>query len=253
MSFTVIIPARMKSTRLPEKPLKDICGKPMIVRVAEAASRTGASRIAVATDHEAIYEACRTAGIECVMTRADHPTGTDRLAEAASLLGLAADEIVVNIQGDEPLMPAEAVNQTAALLADRPECAVATAPIRSRPLKTSLAPTSSKLSSTAAAMRSPSRAAPIPWPRDAFRKDQTKLPEGFRPLHHLGLYAYRVGFLKKFPTLAPAPIEEAESLEQLRALWNGEKIAVLVLHQALPAGVDTEEDLERVRAVFASR
>ena len=127
MSFTVIIPARMKSTRLPEKPLKDICGKPMIVRVAEAASRTGASRIAVATDHEAIYEACRTAGIECVMTRADHPTGTDRLAEAASLLGLAADEIVVNIQGDEPLMPAEAVNQTAALLADRPECAVATA------------------------------------------------------------------------------------------------------------------------------
>ena len=109
------------------KPLKDICGKPMIVRVAEAASRTGASRIAVATDHEAIYEACRTAGIECVMTRADHPTGTDRLAEAASLLGLAADEIVVNIQGDEPLMPAQAVNQTAALLADRPECAVATA------------------------------------------------------------------------------------------------------------------------------
>ena len=144
MSFTVIIPARMKSTRLPEKPLKDICGKPMIVRVAEAASRTGASRIAVATDHEAIYEACRTAGIECVMTRADHPTGTDRLAEAASLLGLAADEIVVNIQGDEPLMPAEAVNQTAALLADRPECA------------------SSKLSSTAAAMRSPSRAPLFP-------------------------------------------------------------------------------------------
>ena len=127
MSFTVIIPARMKSTRLPEKPLKDICGKPMIVRVAEAASHTGASRIAVATDHEAIYEACRTAGIECVMTRADHPTGTDRLAEAASLLGLAADEIVVNIQGDEPLMPAEAVNRGTLSVKIRPSCPKASA------------------------------------------------------------------------------------------------------------------------------
>ena len=159
MSFTVIIPARMKSTRLPEKPLKDICGKPMIVRVAEAASRTGASRIAVATDHEAIYEACRTAGIECVMTRADHPTGTDRLAEAASLLGLAADEIVVNIQGDEPLMPAEAVNRFLRIVRN---ARLQPLPIRSRPLKTSLAPTSSKLSSTAAAMRSPSRAPLFP-------------------------------------------------------------------------------------------
>lgn len=253
MSFTVIIPARMKSTRLPEKPLKDICGKPMIVRVAEAASRTGASRIAVATDHEAIYEACRTAGIECVMTRADHPTGTDRLAEAASLLGLAADEIVVNIQGDEPLMPAEAVNQTAALLADRPECAVATAAHTLTSIEDFFSPNVVKIELDSRGNALTFSRAPIPWPRDAFRKDQTKLPEGFRPLHHLGLYAYRVGFLKKFPTLAPAPIEEAESLEQLRALWNGEKIAVLVLHQALPAGVDTEEDLERVRAVFASR
>ena len=234
MSFTVIIPARMKSTRLPEKPLKDICGKPMIVRVAEAASRTGASRIAVATDHEAIYEACRTAGIECVMTRADHPTGTDRLAEAASLLGLAADEIVVNIQGDEPLMPAEAVNQTAALLADRPECAVATAAHTLTSIEDFFSPNVVKVELDNRGNALTFSRAPI-------------------PLHHLGLYAYRVGFLKKFPTLAPAPIEEAESLEQLRALWNGEKIAVLVLHQALPAGVDTEEDLERVRAVFASR
>ena len=244
MSFTVIIPARMKSTRLPEKPLKDICGKPMIVRVAEAASRTGASRIAVATDHEAIYEACRTAGIECVMTCAHHPTGT---------LGLAADEIVVNIQGDEPLMPAEAVNQTAALLADRPECAVATAAHTLTSIEDFFSPNVVKVELDSRGNALTFSRAPIPWPRDAFRKDKTKLPEGFRPLHHLGLYAYRVGFLKKFPTLAPAPIEEAESLEQLRALWNGEKIAVLVLHQALPAGVDTEEDLERVRAVFASR
>ena len=187
MSFTVIIPARMKSTRLPEKPLKDICGKPMIVRVAEAASRTGASRIAVATDHEAIYEACRTAGIECVMTRADHPTGTDRLAEAASLLGLAADEIVVNIQGDEPLMPAEAVNQTAALLADRPECAVATAAHTLTSIEDFFSPNVVKveLDNRGNALTLLTR--PYSWPRDAFRKDQTKLPEGFRPLHHLGL------------------------------------------------------------------
>ena len=187
MSFTVIIPARMESTRLPEKPLKDICGKPMIVRVAEAASRTGASRIAVATDHEAIYEACRTAGIECVMTRADHPTGTDRLSEAASLLGLAADEIVINIQGDEPLMPAEAVNQTAALLADRPECAVATAAHTLTSIEDFFSPNVVKVELDSRGNALTFSRAPIPWPRDAFRKDQPQLPEGFRPLHHLSL------------------------------------------------------------------
>ena len=253
MSFTVIIPARMKSTRLPQKPLKDICGKPMIVRVAEAAAATGASRVAVATDHEAILEACRAAGVECVMTRADHATGTDRLAEAAKLLGLAPDEIVVNIQGDEPLMPAEAVNQTAALLAERPECAIATAAHTLSSVEEFFNPNVVKVELDGRGNALTFSRAPIPWPRDAFREDRTKLPEGFRPLHHLGLYAYRVSFLEKFPQLPPAPIEQIESLEQLRALWNGEKIAVLVLDEALPAGVDTEEDLERVRAVFAKR
>ena len=150
-------------------------------------------------------------------------------------------------------MPAEAVNQTAALLADRPECAVATAAHTLTSIEDFFSPNVVKVELDRRGNALTFSRAPIPWPRDAFRKDQTKLPEGFCPLHHLGLYAYRVGFLKKFPTLAPAPIEEAENLEQLRALWNGEKIAVLVLHQALPAGVDTEADLERVRAVFASR
>lgn len=250
MSFTIIIPARMKSTRLPEKPLKDILGKPMIVRVAEAARRTKASRIAVATDHEAILEACRTAGVECVLTSPDHPTGTDRLAEAARLLGLAPDEIVVNVQGDEPLMPADVVNDAAALLESRPECAIATAAHTIHSVEDFMNPNVVKVELDHRGNALTFSRAPIPWPRDAFRAPPKRLPEGFRALHHLGLYAYRVAFLEKFPTLPPAPIEEAESLEQLRALWNGEEIAVLVLDAALPAGVDTEADLERVREVF---
>lgn len=253
MSFTVIIPARMKSTRLPEKPLKDICGKPMIVRVAEAARATGASRIAVATDHADILKACLDAGIEAVMTSEDCATGTDRLAEAAERLGLGPDEIVVNVQGDEPLMPAEAVNRTAELLAERPECAIATAAHTLTSVEDFFNPNVVKVELDGRGNALTFSRAPIPWPRDAFREDRTKLPEGFRPLHHLGLYAYRVGFLRRFPTLPPAPIERTESLEQLRALWNGERIAVLVLDKALPAGVDTEEDLERVRAIFAAR
>ena len=241
MSFTIIIPARMKSTRLPEKPLKDILGKPMIVRVAEAARRTKAARVAVATDHEAILEACRAAGVEAVLTSPDHPTGTDRLAEAARLLGLGPDEIVVNVQGDEPLMPANVVNEAAELLASRPECAIATAAHTLTSIEDFFSPNVVKVELDARGNALTFSRAPIPWPRDAFRKDQSKL------------YAYRVAFLEKFPTLPPAPIEETESLEQLRALWNGEKIAVLVLDEALPAGVDTEADLERVREVFKAR
>ena len=199
MSFTVIIPARMKSTRLPEKPLKDICGKPMIVRVAEAASRTGASRIAVATDHEAIYEACRTAGIECVMTRADHPTGTDRLAEAASLLGLAADEIVVNIQGDEPLMPAEAVNQTAALLADRPECAVATAAHTLTSIEDFFSPNVVKVELDNRGNALTFSRAPIPWPRDAFRKRSDQAARRLPPAPPFGALRLPSRLSKEIP------------------------------------------------------
>lgn len=253
MSFTIIIPARMKSTRLPEKPLKDILGRPMIVRVAEAARRTRAARIVVATDHPAILEACRANGVEAVMTREDHATGTDRLAEAARLLGLGPDEIVVNLQGDEPLMPADVVNDVAELLAGRPECAIATAAHTIHSVEDFFNPNVVKVELDGRGNALTFSRAPIPWPRDAFREDRSRLPEGFRPLHHLGLYAYRVAFLEKFPSLPPAPIERTESLEQLRALWNGDRIAVLVLDEALPAGVDTEADLERVREVFRRR
>ena len=253
MAFTVIIPARMKSTRLPEKPLKLIEGVPMVVRVAETAARSNASRVVVATDDERILEACRAAGVEALLTRADHPTGTDRLAEAVEALGLADDEVVVNVQGDEPLMPPEIVNDVAALLLSRPACAMSTAAHTIDDIESFMNPNVVKVALDQDGNALTFSRAPIPWPRDAFREDRTKLPADFSPLHHLGLYAYRVRFLKRFPTLPQAPIERIESLEQLRALYFGEKIAVLVLDQALPAGVDTEADLERVRAIYRER
>lgn len=253
MSYTILIPARMKSTRLPEKPLKPIEGKPMIVRVAETVRAARADRIVVATDHEAILEACRAEGVECVLTKPDHPTGTDRLSEAVASLGLPDDAVVVNVQGDEPLMPVDVVDAVAELLISRPECAMATAAHTIEDLKSFLNPNVVKVELDARGNAMTFSRAPIPWPRDAFRADPGRMPEGFRPLHHLGLYAYRVSFLKKFPTLPPSPLEATESLEQLRAMYHGDKIAVLVLDAALPAGVDTEEDLERVRAIYRER
>lgn len=251
MSFTVIIPARLKSTRLPNKPLADICGKPMIVRVAERALESGADRVAVALDDESVAGPCREAGLHVIMTSPDHPTGTDRLSEAARKLGLADDDIVVNLQGDEPLMPINVIRDVAALLESRPDCAMATAAHTIHDVESFLNPNVVKVVLDERGTAITFSRAPIPWPRDHFRKTQASLPEGFAPLHHLGLYAYRAGFLKRFPTLAQAPLEKTESLEQLRALYYGEKIAVMVLDAALPAGVDTAEDLERVRAVYA--
>lgn len=246
MSFTVVIPARMKSTRLPEKPLKLIAGKPMVVRVAETASRSEASRVVVATDHPAIEAVCREYGVEVVMTRESHPTGTDRLAEAVTKLGLSDDEIIVNVQGDEPLMPPEAVNAVANLLVERPQCAISTAAHPILDIENFRNPNVVKVVLDVEGNAITFSRAPIPYPRDEWRKDDGLLPTAVKPLHHLGLYAYRVGFLRRFPTLRQAPIEKSESLEQLRALYYGEKIAVLILNQELPAGVDTEEDLERV-------
>ena len=250
MSFTVVIPARMKSTRLPEKPLKLIAGKPMVVRVAETASRSEASRVVVATDHPAIEAACREYGVEVVMTKESHPTGTDRLAEAVTKLGLSDDEIIVNVQGDEPLMPPEAVNAVAKLLVERPQCAISTAAHPILDIENFRNPNVVKVVLDVEGNAITFSRAPIPYPRDEWRKDDGLLPTAVRPLHHLGLYAYRVGFLRRFPTLRQAPIEKSESLEQLRALYYGEKIAVLVLDKELPAGVDTEKDLERVCCLF---
>ena len=246
MSFTVVIPARMKSTRLPEKPLKLIAGKPMVVRVAETASRSEASRVVVATDHPAIEAVCREYGVEVVMTRESHPTGTDRLAEAVTKLGLSDDEIIVNVQGDEPLMPPEAVNAVAKLLVERPQCAISTAAHPILDIENFRNPNVVKVVLDVEGNAITFSRAPIPYPRDEWRKDDGLLPTAVKPLHHLGLYAYRVGFLRRFPTLRQAPIEKSESLEQLRALYYGEKIAVLVLDKELPPGVDTEDDLARV-------
>ena len=177
------------------------------------------------TDHDDIVKACTENGIEAVLTKETHPTGTDRLSEAATLMGLADDTIVVNVQGDEPLIPPEVVGRVAKTLEEAPDCAIATA---AHPIET----------------------LEIPWPRDAFKDGQKALPQGFTALHHIGIYAYRVAFLKRFPALTRAPIEAAESLEQLRAMWHGYKIAVTVLSANLPAGVDTAEDLERVRRLW---
>ncbi|MBE5702606.1 3-deoxy-manno-octulosonate cytidylyltransferase [Duodenibacillus massiliensis] len=250
MSFAVIIPARMHSTRLPNKPLMDIAGKPMVVRVAERAALSGASRVAVATDHDDIVKACTENGIEAVLTKETHPTGTDRLSEAATLMGLADDTIVVNVQGDEPLIPPEVVGRVAKTLEEAPDCAIATATHPIETLESFLNPNVVKVELDGTNRAMTFSRAPIPWPRDAFKDGQKALPQGFTALHHIGIYAYRVAFLKRFPALTRAPIEAAESLEQLRAMWHGYKIAVTVLSANLPAGVDTAEDLERVRRLW---
>ena len=250
MTYTIVIPARMHSTRLPGKPLADIEGKPMIVRVAERARLTEASRIIVATDHPAIVEARAASGVEAMLTSESHPTGTDRLSEVVKRLSLEGDEVVVNIQGDEPLIPPSVVDRVASLLAQKPGCAIATAAHPIAGIDDFLNPNVVKVELNALGEAMTFTRAPVPWPRDAFLKDPRKLPEHFSALHHIGLYAYRARFLRVFPDLPPAPIEKTESLEQLRALWNGEQIAVLVLNEALPAGVDTAADLERVRAAY---
>lgn len=253
MSFVILIPARMKSTRLPNKPMADIEGLPMIVRVAERGRAAGADRVVVATDHEDIERVCREHGVEVVMTSASHPTGTDRLAEAVSKLGLADDEIVVNLQGDEPLMPVDVMQRVAALLAEHPDWAMTTAAHTMKDVEDFLNPNVVKVTCDVNGKALTFSRAPIPWPRDHFRETKAYLPEGFEALHHLGLYAYRVAFLKAFPTLKQAPIEKFESLEQLRALYYGYEIGVLTLDAALPAGVDTEADLERVRAIYRAK
>lgn len=247
MAFTVIIPARLKSSRLPDKPLADICGEPMVVRTARRAALSGADRTIVAVDDRAVLDVVEAAGFEAVLTRADHPTGTDRLSEVVERLGLADDEIVVNLQGDEPVMPPYVLEQVAAVLEAHPESQMATAAHPITDIESFMNPNVVKVVLDAEGHAITFSRAPVPWPRDAFREDKTKLPENLGALHHIGLYAYRAGFLRRFPTLEQAPLEKTESLEQLRALYYGDRISVMVLDEALPAGVDTAEDLERVR------
>ena len=247
--FTVIIPARLASSRLPEKALADIAGKPMVVRVAERAKLSEAQRIVVATDHTAIAAACSEYGIEAVLTGKQHTSGTARLAEAALLLGMADSDIAVNVQGDEPLIDPALINRTAELLgSSSAQMATAAHPIAD--VAEFLNPNCVKVVLDQRRNALYFSRAPIAWPRDAFAETQAVLPEGFAPLRHIGLYAYRVGFLHQYVGLPPSPLENIESLEQLRVLWHGGKIAVTVCDNAPAAGVDTAEDLQRVRDWF---
>jgi len=251
--FTVLIPARYASTRLPGKALADIAGKPMVVRVAENARKSGAGRVVIATDDERIREAARAHDVEAVLTRADHPTGTDRLAEAAVALGLDDGEIVVNVQGDEPLLAPELIRRVAVLLASRPDAAIATACHPIDDVDEAFNPNIVKVVLDARGNALYFSRATIPWARDAFASGAPAdaLAAGLPVYRHYGLYAYRVDFLRRFPKLAPAAIERFEALEQLRALWHGERIVVEITTGTPAPGVDTPEDLARVRALHA--
>lgn len=257
MTFTVLIPARLASTRLPNKPLADIGGAPMVVRVAQrvlsSTGLAGRARVVVAGDSPLIVQACQAHGVEAVLTRTDHPSGSDRLAEACDLLRLGDDEIVVNVQGDEPLIDPSLVAAVAGLLLNQPAASMSTAAhaINSEAEFNNRNVVKVVLDAQGLALYF-SRA-PIPCWRDQplTANGNTALPSP-PPLRHIGLYAYRVGFLRRFPTLAQAPIEVTESLEQLRALWHGYRIAVHIAPHAPGPGVDTPEDLERVRRLFGA-
>ncbi|MEY4294984.1 MAG: 3-deoxy-manno-octulosonate cytidylyltransferase [Pseudomonadota bacterium] len=251
-AFTILIPARLASTRLPNKPLADIVGVPMIVRVAQQAALSNASQIVVATDSEQVAAICKSHQTSVVMTRSDHPSGSDRLAEACVQLGLANDAIVINVQGDEPLIDPALINAVADCLIARPDCAMSTAAHtitdvsewnNSNIVKVVLDAKNTALYFSRSL---------IPYDRDGRRSVEMAL-QAVLPLRHIGIYGYRVGFLKRFPSLAQAPIEQLEALEQLRALWHGERIAVHVCDKAAGIGVDTPADLERVRTIFSAR
>jgi 3-deoxy-manno-octulosonate cytidylyltransferase (CMP-KDO synthetase) len=250
MSFVVIIPARLASTRLPNKPLADLGGKPMVVRVAERAQQSGASRIIVATDHADIAAACAAHGVEACMTRADHPSGTDRIAEVAHTLGLAPDAVVVNLQGDEPLIDPALLAACAARIS--PDVPMATCAHPLSDVQDAFNPNVVKVVLDKAGRALYFSRATIPWHRDGFAASREQLPAGYVPLRHIGLYAYSNAFLQRYPQLEASPLESIEALEQLRVLWHGVPIAVHVTAEAPHAGVDTPADLERVRLFYAS-
>ena len=268
LPFHVVIPARLGSTRLPRKPLVLIAGKPMVVRVAEQAAKSGAQQIWIATDHQAILAAVQEHGFKACLTKSSHISGTDRIAEVAEQQQWPDDTIVVNVQGDEPLIPPQLIHDVAQHLHDHPQCVMSTA---CHPFH------------DVASMRNPNvvkvvldkqdnalyfSRAPIPFPRDTFNflpeEKDTSSPalaggkveinvDKVAAHRHIGIYAYRAGFLRAFHQLVPAPIEKIEALEQLRVLWHGYKIGVFISADAMPGGVDTEQDLITVRKIFEPR
>ena len=251
MPFTVLIPARLASSRLPDKPLADIAGKPMVVHVAQRAARSGAERVVVACDDIRIAQACVAHGVQAVMTRTDHVSGSDRLAQACELLGLQGDDVVVNVQGDEPLIDPALVRRVAELLVERTDCVMSTAAHPLADVAEYLNTNVVKVVLDAASRALYFSRAPLPWWRDGHAHGVQRLPEP-APLRHLGLYAYRAGFLRGFPSLPPSALETCEALEQLRVLWHGHRIVVHVQAHGPGPGVDTPEDLARVRSIFAA-
>ncbi|MCE0463562.1 MULTISPECIES: 3-deoxy-manno-octulosonate cytidylyltransferase [Pseudomonas] len=249
-AFTVVIPSRFASTRLPGKPLLPIAGKPMIQHVWEQACKSSAGRVVVATDDARIVEACNGFGAEVVLTREDHNSGTDRLAEVAAKLGLEPDAIVVNVQGDEPMIPPSVIDQVAANLAAHPEARMATLAEPIKDVQTLFNPNVVKVVSDLNGLALTFSRATLPWARDAFAQSRDVMPDGVPYRRHIGIYAYRAGFLQDFVNWGPCWLENTESLEQLRALWHGVRIHVDDALIAPPTGVDTPEDLERVRRLL---
>jgi 3-deoxy-manno-octulosonate cytidylyltransferase (CMP-KDO synthetase) len=250
LSFVVLIPARLASTRLPRKALADIGGVPMIVRVARRAAASKAARVVVAADDAEIVAACTTHGVAAVLTSPEHATGSDRIAEASRALALGDDAVVVNVQGDEPLVEPALIDACAALLDERRDCVMSTVAHAIAERADFVNPNIVKVVLDARGLALYFSRAPIPWPRD----DAGAAPAAMAltPLRHVGLYAYRTGFLQRFPQLAHSPLEDVEHLEQLRVLWHGERIAVHVSTLAAGVGVDTADDLELARRLVAA-
>jgi len=248
MSFTVVIPARYGSTRLPGKPLLDIAGKPMVQRVWEQARCSAAGQVVIATDDSRIVDIAQAFGAQVCMTSADHPSGTDRLQQVAVQMGWPDGHIVVNVQGDEPLIPPVVIDQVALNLANHEKAGIATLCEDITALDELINPNAVKVVSDASGMALYFSRAPIPWPRDSFADGQQVMPEEGDWYRHIGIYAYRTGFLHQYVTWEAAPVEQLEHLEQLRALYNGVSIHVARASQSVPGGVDTEEDLSAVRA-----
>lgn len=251
LDFKVVIPARFASTRLPGKPLLDIVGKPMVIRVAEQAAQSGAQQIIIATDHQPIVAVAQEHGFQACMTRTDHTSGTDRIAEVAAQQNWADNTIVVNVQGDEPLIPPQLIRAVAQHLHDHPECAIATACHAIHDETSMRNPNIVKVVLDKFDNALYFSRAPVPWPRDAYAQN-LPLPHNINAWRHVGIYAYRASFLRDFGKLTPTPLEQIESLEQLRALYYGYKIGVNKTDQAPPSGVDTEQDLQVARRLFTS-
>ena len=244
MSFKVVIPARYASTRLPGKPLLDIAGKPMVIWVAEQAAKSNASEVVIATDFEKIKQVANNYHFNAVMTRIDHASGTDRIAEVANKMGWSDDAIVVNVQGDEPLIDPQLINEVAENLDKNHEAVMATACHAIHDEASMLNPNVVKVVIDIKGNALYFSRAPIPYPRDEVYK------QNIQSFKHIGIYAYRVGFLKKYADLAPSAIEQIESLEQLRVLHHGYKIGVTVTEHVPASGIDTETDLEHVRTIL---